>query len=89
MDRNTALLNASAAWQYATLFHHGSIISLDDFGYYVQLCMHLPYCDYDIEREKERFSNIVLCGAEFRVTNYPDSQEYVLRIEWPITNEKV
>ena len=89
MNRNTALLNASAAWQFATLFHHGSIISLDDFGYYVQLCVHLPYCDFDVEREKETFSNIVICGAEFRVSDYPDNQECVLRIEWPITKEHV
>lgn len=89
MNRNTALLNASAAWQYATLFHRGSIISLDDFGYYVQLCVHLPYRDYDIEREKEKYSRIVICGAEFRVSNHPNSQEYVLRIEWPITKDNV
>lgn len=87
MNRNTALLNASAVWQFATLFHHGSIISLDDFGYYVQLCVHLPYSDYDVEREKKKFSNIVICGADFRVSDYPDSQECVLRIEWPITKE--
>lgn len=89
MDRNTALLNASAVWQYATLFHHGAIVSLDDFGYYVQFCVHLPYSDYDVEREKERYSHIVLCGAEFRVTDYPDSLECVLRIEWPITKDNV
>lgn len=85
MDRNTALLNASAAWQFATLFHHGSIISLDDFGYYVQLCVHLPYSDYDVKREKKNFYNIVLSDAEFKISDYPDSLECVLRIEWSIT----
>ena len=89
MDRITALLNASAVWQFATLFHHGSIISIDDFGFYVQVVMHLPYSDYDVNREKERLSYIVICGAEFKVTDYPDNQECVLRIEWPITKDHV
>ena len=85
MDRIAALLNASAVWQYATLFHHGTIISLDDFGSFIQVAMHLPYHDYDVNREKERLSFIVICGAEFRVADYPDEQECVLRIEWKIT----
>lgn len=84
MDRNTALLNASAVWQFATLFKHGWIISLDDFEYYIQLSVHLPYCDFDVEREKEKFSHVVICGAEFSVNDYPDDRECVLRIEWPI-----
>ena len=88
MDRNTALLNASAVWQWATLFGHGSIISLDDYEYYIQLCVHLPYCDYDVEREKERFSLIVISGAEFSVMDHSNYQECVLRIEWPITQKK-
>lgn len=89
MDRTTALSNASAVWQFATLFGYGRTILLKDLKYYVSLSMTLPYSDFDVEREKERFSHIVICGAEFRVDDYPSDKLCVLRIEWPIDQKNV
>lgn len=81
-NRAIALLNASTVWSWASTFGHGSVIELTTWSSSVTLFVHLPYDSFDLDREIEKYKNVVSIGAKIKYEDRPDLQIYVLRIEW-------
>lgn len=86
-NRAIALLNASTVWSWASTFGHGSVIELTTWSSSVTLFVHLPYDSFDLDREIEKYKNVVSIGAKITHENRPDLQIYVLRIEWNFDTE--
>lgn len=86
-NRAIALLNASTVWAWASTFGHGSVIELTTWSSSVTLFVHLPYDSYVLDRELEKFKDVVSAGAKIKYEDRPDLQIYVLRIEWKYDHE--
>lgn len=86
-NRAFALLNASAVWTWASTFGHGSVIELTTWSSSVTLFVHLPYDSFDLDREIEKYKDVVSVGAQIKYEDRPDLQIYVLRIEWKFDTE--
>lgn len=82
MSREAALFNAQSVWGWATMFGHGSIIEMTLFSFSVTLSVHFPYDKFDKDREDQKYRSVVMAGADFKWTNRPDLQIWVLGIEW-------
>lgn len=82
MSRESALFNAQSVWGWATMFGHGSIIEMTLFSFSVTLSVHFPYDKFDKDREDQKYRSVVMAGADFKWTNRPDLQIWVLCIEW-------
>lgn len=88
MSRESTLFNAQSVWGWATMFGHGSIISLTAFSSIVNMSIHFPYHDFDKDREDQKYRSVVMAGAEFEWVDFPDLKIWELRIIWKFeTNE--
>lgn len=82
MTKGDALVNAQSVFSWAVLFGHGQLHELINWGCEIGMNVHFPTDQFDRDREYDKYSSVVMAGADLKWEDRPDLKIWVLRIVW-------